>query len=1179
MKNYLLLIFLCYLSHLHIFAETSYAPSSIAGRAITYTGNGQTETASFSADGNVSDGEDWTYYEYNKTSDNVGVVTYTFANETNPAPEVETLTFTSSSGGTYDWIEYSDSTKSTPIDQGSGQFTISNLSAQPDPITLVSTPNGLPVVVQVGDEYNWNDSLDGVTLWAVVDEQDGPPQIGTTTFENGNQLIAFEFLEQFDGSVTFLAPEYLSGHKGVAMQEIPGFQEIEVSRYYYLNDSQLYIEETSPELYPDYSSSLREYSFERIDNERGSLKIFSEGGTDEIILTFSDWESGTWSDYRGTGDWRCYDFTHSDVPTEYQSLIEEHSLGHHQDRQQIVSHPYEIDSNGYLKVTENTSIQYYNVVSVDNGIIGTIQDDSGVDSVADNGVNQVDQWFFTTLSAAQIFYNEKIDYAPESLDGLTVKIHDLETSPGSEDYGEDTKYFVSQQVYSWEENQFESTTFSYVKNSASSATLTIHHDDGATQTNYDLTFSSENSATGTWTEAEGIVTYSGTTTFTIIDEGYAPDYLNGWKLDAGASTYKFSVDSTGVFYHVDEGNYSNSELSNIEYTWEKVGPGIGKLYTSLDEITWLFFDDNTTGRYHWQEQEQDNNDSGNFSLNYYPGGHAHESLAGDSLKLGDTVYVFTSDTSVTVSEGNTSSVLEYAYLKNGPNKGILSFDPENRLAIMDLTFYSNGYGRVNRGGSGYFQILSNWATKGWVWYDHFPWAYSDNMQDWFYQILFINDENESDMAHYQVWDNQWNIPEELHYSGESNFSSADAYYWEDYDDFSGSELNTTKWDVAWWDGGTAPSIDQVNNRVEFTKGSSYEANLTDLMNVPNPNAESEYSYGYDASYGFAPSTIADMTMNINEYPDSPELVDEVYFTKSHQFRYDKDIEKEVSEPYSFERTGPNTGRITIQEPGGVYVGNLTFTSQNSGIGTWEETEEGDTYSGNLTFDIVFSPHSLLEFSQSDDIEGIEFELMIPNGAPDQTCIGLFAVDYNAMFNASSEEQEEGAIKFDLDLCYFNGLVDLEFNHKDPETGEENSTSQSAQLGVPQKIAFYYRDERIYFFHNDQIVKDYSYKRGSETFLIRAENETNLDFSSYIQNVRVLRKKSYPQGWMWMDYYPWAYSHESDSWLYFQLAKDVDGQPGMIYWDTATKDWDIYYPALSPEQSDDQEKLNQSLNQN
>ena len=38
---------------------------------------------------------------------------------------------------------------------------------EPDPVTVVSDLNGNPVVVQVGDEYNWNNSLDGVILWSV----------------------------------------------------------------------------------------------------------------------------------------------------------------------------------------------------------------------------------------------------------------------------------------------------------------------------------------------------------------------------------------------------------------------------------------------------------------------------------------------------------------------------------------------------------------------------------------------------------------------------------------------------------------------------------------------------------------------------------------------------------------------------------------------------------------------------------------------------------------------------------------------------------------------------------------------------------------------------------------------------------------------------------------------------
>ena len=608
-----------------------------------------------------------------------------------------------------------------------------------------------------------------------------------------------------------------------------------------------------------------------------------------------------------------------------------------------------------------------------------------------------------------------------------------------------------------------------MKNSAGSATLTIYHDGGATKTIHELIFSSENSATGTWTEEEEAVTYAGTTTFTIIDEEYAPDSLVGWKLDAGASTYKFTGDSSGVFYHVDEGNYSNSELSNITYTWEKAGPGIGKLHTSLDEITWMFFEDNTTGLYDWEEQEHDNGGSGNFSLNYYPDGHAHESMTGNSLKLGDITYIFTSDTSVTVTEGNASTVLEYAYLKNGSNNGILSLNPENRDAIMDLTFYSSGYGRVDRGGSGYFQILSNWATKGWIWQDHYPWAYSNNMEDWYYQVLFINDDNESDMAHYQVWNNQWNIPGELHYSGESNFSSADAYFWEDYDEFNGSELNTTKWDVAWWDGAQPGNIDNGKLKLSGT-GNSY-----------------------------SPAQV------------NPQGADAV-------------------------------------------------------IATMTAEAGGDDKTPNM--------HNFAQVI-SGDIHGISATIMIPSDAPVETGIGIVGFQFNSDGTSHS---------MGIELGYWSegGPLELEFENEDPPVGEGTSISKyDYYLGEWVDVSIIHTPQKGYLMLNDEVVLEFETSYNPNWYGFFAFNDQDPDwkeYKTYVDNVRVLRKKSYPQGWMWMDYYPWAYSHESNSWLYFQLAKDTDGQPGMIYWDTATKDWDIYYPSLSPEQVEDQENAASLLNQ-
>ena len=53
------------------------------------------------------------------------------------------------------------------------------------------------------------------------------------------------------------------------------------------------------------------------------------------------------------------------------------------------------------------------------------------------------------------------------------------------------------------------------------------------------------------------------------------------------------------------------------------------------------------------------------------------------------------------------------------------------------------------------------------------------------------------------------------------------------------------------------------------------------------------------------------------------------------------------------------------------------------------------------------------------------------------------------------------------------------------------------------------------------------------------------------------QKSYPKGWMWTEFLPWAYSFETGGWLYFELAKDVDGNPVMNYYDYMKRTLGIY----------------------
>ena len=154
----------------------------------------------------------------------------------------------------------------------------STTTTQPDPVTVVSDPNEQAVVVQVGNEYQWNSTLDGVTMWSVSEsERDGKWSALTAKFSGGNLLYGFEFKDDV-----------------------------------------------------------------------------ADTGNNKVT--------------------------------------------------------YQIDENGYIKSLEDDGdYQYYNPVIVENGVVGTIENDQGVDSVANNGINQVDQWFFTTRAAAEEYYYSKVN--------------------------------------------------------------------------------------------------------------------------------------------------------------------------------------------------------------------------------------------------------------------------------------------------------------------------------------------------------------------------------------------------------------------------------------------------------------------------------------------------------------------------------------------------------------------------------------------------------------------------------------------------------------------------------------------------------------------------------------------------------------------------------------------------
>ena len=251
-----------------------YAPDSISGKLVNYIEGSESEITTFSSDGKVygdKEGE-WTYYTYEKVSANVGRVVYTFENEANPMPEEEILTFTSASGGTYEWKEYTNSSMTSVSDSGSGTFSFADTLQNPDPVTVLSNPNGQAVVVQVGDEYKWNSTLDGVTLWLVGNENDSIIH-ATIKYEGGNYLGNFEFLEEVTNPISTLSYAinengYLAHTESLGQQyfQILSVEEGRIGTIGFMNDLSLANHSSEPtEFFFTTRSAAEEYYYSKVN--------------------------------------------------------------------------------------------------------------------------------------------------------------------------------------------------------------------------------------------------------------------------------------------------------------------------------------------------------------------------------------------------------------------------------------------------------------------------------------------------------------------------------------------------------------------------------------------------------------------------------------------------------------------------------------------------------------------------------------------------------------------------------------------------------------------------------------------------------------------------------------------------------------------------------------------------
>jgi hypothetical protein len=100
---------------------------------------------------------------------------------------------------------------------------------QPEPVTVVSGPNGQAIVVQVGDEYQWKSTLDGITLWMVHEDDDDGWFGATVQYVSGIQKGSIGLTDQLGSSLEVNHPYIVDENGMIKVTEDTAFQYYQVT--------------------------------------------------------------------------------------------------------------------------------------------------------------------------------------------------------------------------------------------------------------------------------------------------------------------------------------------------------------------------------------------------------------------------------------------------------------------------------------------------------------------------------------------------------------------------------------------------------------------------------------------------------------------------------------------------------------------------------------------------------------------------------------------------------------------------------------------------------------------------------------------------------------------------------------------------------------------------------------
>lgn len=254
-------------------------------------------------------------------------------------------------------------------------------------------------------------------------------------------------------------------------------------------------------------------------------------------------------------------------------------------------------------------------------------------------------------------------------------------------------------------------------------------------TSYTTTGGSSSSGTFTLNDSSSINVPSSLVgkilTETFYDQSSSENFTQTMYFESDTKLLEIQEGAVSGLYNIYDPSYTFSVTGNIATLKTTMG-------TDTATYTLLFTSENG-GYSDYSNSYSDISSSGSFTLSDSTGGYSPSDLVDDQMIIDGTTYSFKANNICTIGSGTGSTDSTYRLIKTGENTAVLSIPADHSEGVptkYKLTFSSSASGTVSGGGTGNFSYYpegtSAPSTKGWMWFDSYPWVYSYIEQDWLY---------------------------------------------------------------------------------------------------------------------------------------------------------------------------------------------------------------------------------------------------------------------------------------------------------------------------------------------------------------------------------------------------------------------------------------------------------------